>query len=321
VLFASVAQALLRDVEALAPTTGIAQPSNSGLYFALTQGSIEDLRKLVRDTPGARFLDPDAGEMPTNLIATVTSRVQAWSLFPDLKEDEHSSSGEPFSIRAFIEEAAPDDDAWLFLSADEAHATILKPLVSLWADIAAASVLSLPTSPEVQMWCVLDEVASLQRLPALPGLLERGRKHGAAVVLGLQAMPQLREAYGADQAAALAAQPQTWLVLRSVEPDTARWLERALGDAEVEEVEESLSMGAHSERDGVSLQRRTVRRPIALATEIASLPDFHGYIRLPGTGEVHAVAYQSLARTPIAKPFVPRGSKTTRSAAPTVPVR
>jgi hypothetical protein len=122
-------------------------------------------------------------------------------------------------------------------------------------------------------------------------------------------MPQLRHAYGADLAAALAAQPQTWLVLRTVEPDPARWLESALGNAEVDELQESYSIGGRARgaaSESVSVQQRRVQRPIALASEIASLPDHEGFLRLPGGKDVYRVVSTTKNRTPIAAPFVPR---------------
>ena len=63
-------------------------------------------------------------------------------------------------------------------------------------------------------------------------------------------MPQLRDIYGRDGAAALASQPQTWIVLRSVEPETAKWLESALGEYETEEFKESVALGGGNARTG-----------------------------------------------------------------------
>ncbi len=101
-------------------------------------------------------------------------------------------------------------------------------------------------------------MASLQRLPALSRVLAEGRKHGACCVLGLQALPQLRERYGRDGAAAICATAGNWLVLRTTEPETARWLADGLGKSETDEADESLSLGAGGAwRDGVSLSRRT----------------------------------------------------------------
>ena len=152
-------------------------------------------------------------------------------------------------------------------------------------------------------------MASLQRLPSLPPILSMGRKHGAAVVLGLQSIPQLRDSYGRDAAAALASQPQTWLALRTVEPDTARWLEHALGEAEVEEIREGVSMGAADHRDGVSIQQNLRKRPAAMTSEIMSLPDLEGYLKLPGDSPIYRVKLETKDRKIVSPIYVPRHSE------------
>ena len=45
-------------------------------------------------------------------------------------------------------------------------------------------------------------------------------------------------------------------------------------------------------------------QPIALASEIASLPDFHGFLTLPGTPDVFRVRYQRKQHPRIAPPFI-----------------
>jgi type IV secretory pathway TraG/TraD family ATPase VirD4 len=150
--------------------------TNHELYTALTHGALDDLHDFLENTQAARLLDPKAGAMPSNLIATVTSKLAAWPSLPDPISD-----AEVFSIRDFVH--GRDDDAWLFLSTSEDQRPLLKPLLSLWSDIAATAILTLEKTHESKIWFVLDEVASLQKLPALPGLLERGaqaRLRGAA---------------------------------------------------------------------------------------------------------------------------------------------
>jgi hypothetical protein len=285
-LFASTVEALDRA----------GRRSNRGLHRALVRGDLGRLYELLSDTSAARFLDPKAGVMPGNVLATVGTKLGIFSLLPDPKE-----SSTAVSIRDLVES---NDDRWLFLSTPEARAPQMKPLLSLWCDLAAAQILSLPETNAPKLFFVLDEVASLQRLPALPALLERGRKHGASVVLGLQAIPQLRDAYGLDGAAALAAQPQTWLVLRSVEPDTARWLEGALGSAEVVEPARSMA-NVGTPREAHSVQEHSRTRPLVLASEIASLPDFAGFLKAPGSADVFRVRFEPKHRDPLSEPFIP----------------
>jgi len=268
------------------------EKSNRKFHHLLTTGTIEELAEFLEGTAAAKFLDERAGAMPSNLIATVTARLQAWEMLRD------TPGRDAFSVRGFVENM--DSDSWLFLTMRQDQEAVLRPLVSLWCDIAATALLSLPPDRKRRFWVVLDELASLQKLPALSPILERGRKHGAAVVLGLQSMPQLRDVYGRDAAAALASQPQTWLVLRTVEPDTARWLEHALGSAEVDETRESVSIGASNLRDGVSFQEQVRNKSVAMASEIMSLPDLQGYLKVPGDMPVFRVAFDYRERIKIA---------------------
>ncbi len=182
---------------------------------------------------------------------------------------------EPLSLRRFIHNASGDQvrAPFLFITSNQAVHDSMKPLISLWCDILIGETLSLPPCHKRRLWFVLDELPSLEKLPSLPALLERGRKHGACGVLGVQSMPQLRAIYGRDGAAALCSQPQIWTVLRSVEPETAAFLEKALGSVEIEESKESVSMGVNSERDGISLARHTAQKALVMASEIQTLPD------------------------------------------------
>lgn len=262
-------------------------PSNVKLFDVLSKSSREDLAKRLKGTSAMRYLDEGAGSMPSNVLATIAGKIQSF-------QHMAAGSGDKFSIRDFIEDDSKS--SWMFMSSrEDMHAT-LSPLISLWCDLASNAILSLPPSNSRRVWLILDELASLQKLPALAPVLERGRKHGAVVVLGLQSMPQLRETYGRDGAAALASQPQTWLILRSVEPETAKWLEGALGAAEQTEAKESVSMGGNSQRDGVSVSKSDVKRSVVLASEITNLPDLTGYLKTPGDGPIFRIKYDYKSR-------------------------
>jgi type IV conjugative transfer system coupling protein TraD len=285
---------------ALAEKLGVqGEESNRRLHELLTAASIEELGRYLSGTSAAKFLDPSAGAMPSNLIATVTAKVGAWRLLPD-----PGPRDAPFSVRRFVEDES--HDSWMFLAMRQDQEAALKPLVSLWCDLASTAILSLPPDRSRRFWVVLDEVATLQRLPALEPLMAKGRKHGAVVALGLQSMAQLRDSYGRDGAEALAAMPQTWLALRTVEPGTAKWLEQALGEAEVDETRESVSMGADSIRDGVSLAENYRRKPVAMATELMTLPTLEGFLKQSGSREIYRVKLGVRDRPALAPIFLPR---------------
>ena len=52
-------------------------PTNKSLYSYLCEKKIEDLMKFLEDTAAGKLLDPKAGAMPSNLIATVVAKIGA----------------------------------------------------------------------------------------------------------------------------------------------------------------------------------------------------------------------------------------------------
>ena len=263
---------------------------------------LSELFALVKGTEAAPAIDPAAEKMAIGVRATVSTKIRAWAYLPDPGPDE-----KPFSVRRFIEDEA--NDAWLFLTSRKDQHAFLRPLLSLWCDQAAASILSLPPDLKRRFWVVMDEVASLQELPALTpdgGLLTMSRKHGGATILGLQDIGQLRRLYGVYGAQSISGSCLTRLMLRGVEHATAEWAAQSLGEQEVNEATESISMSPHDSRDAVNLQRRVVRRPIVLPSEIMNLPKLEGYLKLPGGYPVTKVTLHIRERNELAPIYVSR---------------
>ena len=255
------------------------KPSNQELAYILTKATIDEVAEVVKGTVAARYMESKTGDMSSNLLATLSAQLESLTYLPDIAEGQKS-----FSLRAFMEE---ESDRWLFITMRPEDEAVLRPLLTCWYDVALDACLglpdvdtSLPVEKQRRIFCLLDEVTRLGNLRALPGALREGRSKGLAVALGLQSVGDVRSNYGRDVAEALLGQPQTALVLRTTEPDTAKWLERLLGRAERERTAESQSMGANSQRDGVSLSRQINTNALVLDTEIQTLPDLTAFLKV-----------------------------------------
>lgn len=205
----------------------------------------------------------------------------------------------PFSLRQW----ASTGSGWLWLTSRADQHAVLRPLISLWVDLAVTGVMVLSQSHSRRIWLVLDELPTLQRLPALGPALAGGRKYGLASVLGIQSIAQLRESYGRDGAEAMLGQPQTQLLLRLPDPETAQWASRAIGERHV--VREIVG---ESYTPTVSTQSSTWQHRIeaaVLPSEIQALPKLEGYLRVSDSQEVHLVRLTPVPRTPIAVAYVP----------------
>ena len=126
------------------------------------------------------------------------------------------------------------------------------------------------------VWFVLDELASLNKLPQLHTAVTEARKSGNPVVLGFQGRSQIEKRYGKD-AETMLSQPATKLFLKTSEPHSAKWVSDAIGEIEVERLKESRR---HSLLPGNKQYTMEIaNKPLVMASEIAGLEPLHGYIK------------------------------------------
>ena len=65
------------------------------------------------------------------------------------------------------------------------------------------------------------------------------------------------------------------------DPRTAKYLIDKIGDTEILETEETLSMGVSNYRDGVSMTERRKRQRLIIDSELMNLPDLQAYVKVP----------------------------------------
>jgi hypothetical protein len=269
--------------------------TNAELYNAVAKSNLEAMYRLLTGTSGAAYVDPVAERTGMSLKMTVQNQLESFRFLHD--------QGKPFSIRRWIQS---EDDSWMFITARESMREALKPVLSLWIDTAIRAVLELKPIHRERLWFHLDELPTLQKLDILKQMLTNGRKFGLCGVLGVQDFSQLYEIYGQHLARTIISGCQTKLLLRVTDGDAAKLLARLMGEAELDEKEETLSYGLNSQRDGVSVFARRNLRDIVLTSQILTLPDMTGYITVPGDYPVARVAYQYLPRPEVAADFIER---------------
>ena len=125
------------------------------------------------------------------------------------------------------------------------------------------------------MWFVLDELASLQKLPQLHTAITENRKSRNPIVLGFQGKAQLEVVYG-HLAEMMLSQPATKIFLKTTEPNAAEWVSRAIGKVEIERMKETHFDGTRSGKN-FSLDRQT--EPLVLDSEISGLENLHAFLK------------------------------------------
>ena len=187
-----------------------------------------------------------------------------------------------FSIKKWV--ANEQNSSWLFLTSRADQRTVLRPLLTLWLDIAVTGVMMLKPNRDRRIWLFVDELPSLQKMPKIGTAQAECRKYGLCVVTGIQSIAQDREIYGKDGAEALLGLPQTQCILRLPDPDTAAWASKAIGERHIVRRIESESASGSGGSSGTSQQHAT--EAAILPSQIQCLPNLEGLLKYPAQAGV-----------------------------------
>jgi type IV secretory pathway TraG/TraD family ATPase VirD4 len=172
-------------------------------------------------------------------------------------------------------EWAVERKGWVFITSQPAERAALRPLHSLWIDLLVLRLLNEPKPSQRRVWFVLDELASLQRLPQLHTAITEGRKSKNPLVLGFQGKAQLEYIYG-HLAEVMLSQPATNIWLKTKEPKAGQWVSEFIGKVEIERMRETHFDGSRSGRN-FSLDRQ--EEPLVMESEISGLEDLHAFMK------------------------------------------
>jgi type IV secretory pathway TraG/TraD family ATPase VirD4 len=227
----------------------------------------EELDRRVHGTPYASIIDRQSPAQRSGVLAALNMVADTLKLLPR----------EPETAQRWCATAwARDRRGWLFFTSTPETRTRLVPLTSLWLDTLVLRLMNRGQPGHRSVWFVLDELASLQRLPQLHTAVTENRKSHNPVILGFQGRSQLETRYGHD-AEAMLSQPATKMFLRTSEPHAAKWISDTIGEVEIERMRESRSKGRYGQRS-LGLERQV--EPLVMPSEISGLPSLRGYLKL-----------------------------------------
>lgn len=254
------------------------------LLQPLLSSDLQSLTTLLRGTIYEPLVTAANNEAVLAIKAILANYCQALNYLQD------ASNSKLFSIRTWLQQ--DHTDSWIFIASSGATIELLKPLISVWLDVAARGMLSLPPSFERRMWLVIDGLANLQHLDSLYLLLSRGRKYGVCAVTALQDITQVHAIYGKEAGQALLARYGTHVGFRSECLATAQWLS-------------SLSYGNGIKKDRTSTKERC-KKPLILDPEFLNLKDGEAYMLLPENMPVTKITLNVKKRILLADPVQPR---------------
>ena len=226
----------------------------------------EEIDRRLKGTEHAHLIDPRAHQQRAGVLASLGLVADSLRLLPKSSEGNGSWTAT---------EWAEKRQGWIFLTSLPAEREALRPLQSLWIDWLVLRLLNEPKEAQRRVWFVIDELASLQKLPQLHTAITEARKSRNPVVLGFQGKAQLEYLY-CHIAEVMLSQPATSVWLTTKEPKAGQWVSEFIGKVEVERLRETHFDGTRAGRN-FQLDRQV--EPLVLESEISGLADLHAFMK------------------------------------------
>ncbi len=251
----------------------------------------EEIDRRVQNTEMAMMIAKGAQQQRNGVLASLGLIADSLRMLPKKESTAHRWSAT---------EWAETRKGWIFLTSKPSEREAIRPLHSLWIDLLVLRLLNEPKEGQHPVWFVLDELASLQRLPQLHTAITENRKSKNPLVLGFQGKAQLEYIYG-HMAEVMLSQPATKIFLKITEPKAAEWVSNAIGKVEIERLRETHSTGLKA-GNNFSVERQV--EPLVMDSEISGLPDRHAFLKHGNHVARFSFAYSDIpAREPA---FLPR---------------
>ncbi|MDR3751516.1 MAG: type IV secretion system DNA-binding domain-containing protein [Terracidiphilus sp.] len=228
----------------------------------------EEIDKRVEGTELQAMIDRHAANQRSGVLGSLNMVADAFKLLPREAEAKRRWSTVQW---------AAERKGWVFLTSKPTMRERMRPLMSLWLDLLVLRLMNDGEMAGRKTWFVLDELASLQRLPQLMTAVTENRKSNNPMVLGFQGKAQVEALYG-HVAEAMLSQPATKIFLKTSEPYASEWISKAIGEVEIERFRESRTVGRFP-RNSESEQREITREPLVMASEVGGLDPLHGYMK------------------------------------------
>ncbi|MEO6804876.1 MAG: type IV secretion system DNA-binding domain-containing protein [Edaphobacter sp.] len=264
-------------------------PSPEQLVAWLSNPAEIDQR--VRGTEMEAMIAKGAQQQRNGVLASLGLVADSLRMLPTKTQAETTWSATEWSEKR---------KGWIFITSSATEREALRPLHSLWIDLLVLRLLTAPQDNQTPVWFVLDELASLQRLPQLHTAITENRKSRNPLVLGFQGKAQLEVIYG-HLAEVMLSQPATKIFLKTTEPKAAEWVSNAIGKVEIERMKETHFDGSRSGKN-FSLDRQV--EPLVMDSEISGLENRHAFLKLGNNVARFHFEYMDVPQT--TPGFVPR---------------
>ena len=283
--------------------------STTKLLEIMLRKPLGELTEFLMDTEAANLLE--AKKTAISIKSVLATYVKSLRFLEGLDKDEQGRPRPAFSITEWVKDESKS--GWIFISADSQRREALKPLITMWIDIAQRAVSSMGENPDRRLHFILDEVNGLNKLPTLRQGLAEHRKFGACYGLGIQSNAQTRATYGRDDSQAIDDLLNTLYQLRQPSEPMAKEASGGLGMEEVETVRDNRSIGPNAISDRTNIGFQIVERPLVTYSEIMSMKPLTCYLKPADDSPVMKLDLKFDEWPKVAEAFMPRKIPDTRN--------
>lgn len=235
------------------------------LFRLLTSASIEEIAPFLDGSAAASLADNEKGL--TNVRMSFFESLAFWQ---DLKAGD-------FSVRDWVgDENRPN----LFIPHTKRTLGALRTLIATWADQIVQEACDLGENRDRRVWVIIDELASLGKIPALEEATAELRKTGFCIVVGVQNIEQIEQRYTKTGARTINSNLSSKVFFRVNDPDAAERISKTIGDAR--HVVRSYSTSGSPEKGRSESVAEQVER-LVLASDIQALENLHAFVKTAGS--------------------------------------
>lgn len=239
------------------------------IWEVLSSFSIEELQQFCQGGLSTRYMDNP--KTAGSVLSTAANQTRFYRDLAQMPTDN------PFS---FVEWGSSEDTRWVWLPLFEADAELYKPLYSCCFELMLRGLLS-NEGRKVQTAVVIDELGALNKLQSLSRLGAEARKFGGSLILGTQALAQIKKTYGEEDAQIIQTCTKTKLILNCPDPETAEHFSKAIGSREQIDITESQAYQTPLSVLPQKTKTQQIREVRAvMPSELQSLPSLSGYLAI-----------------------------------------
>jgi type IV secretory pathway TraG/TraD family ATPase VirD4 len=235
-----------------------------------------ELAELLKSNNGTSHNDLIGNEKTSaNLTSIILSKCRVFYYMQHLNGD--------FSVNDWI--SAPNGSIFLTNRADIKDT--IKPILTLFIDVCAARLLSLPDDIKNRLFFMLDEFGALSKINNIVNLLTLSRSKGGAVFIGVQDIGNIEKLYGKEHRQTIVNACGNSVIFAVEDPDTAEFFSKKIGDIEYYETMQSASstdQGLLKSSDTKSVQEEKRSERAVITSEIQQLKDRNAIVRFADIG-------------------------------------